>query len=294
MKNKLSFWEKLKAYRLKNNVVIVVILFAIVVLSVLIYLSPQARHNDVSANILMAVFTSFLATIMSLVAEIYVKYKDNERDQFLEDIHTFGINNLNKNKEEVLAELLKDCDSMIWISGYRLIMTNRIKKDVADAIRRGAEVKAILCPPWSQAFHMVYGTNAKVADNYFQVLYAIYQAKEGIENKEYSIYFTDKPLFSDTYKVDQNLVTGPYMHNRDGEYKRLMAKDFFSYNLVKKSRLYELVESEFLTLCEEATYELDWEKFARAFEEQETKDLNDEQKCRLLQEACVPRVICEK
>ena len=71
MKNKLSFWEKLKAYRLKNNVVIVVILFAIVVLSVLIYLSPQARHNDVSANILMAVFTSFLATIMSLVAEIY-------------------------------------------------------------------------------------------------------------------------------------------------------------------------------------------------------------------------------
>ena len=217
MKNKLSFWEKLKAYRLKNNVVIVVILFAIVVLSVLIYLSPQARHNDVSANILMAVFTSFLATIMSLVAEIYVKYKDNERDQFLEDIHTFGINNLNKNKEEVLAELLKDCDSMIWISGYRLIMTNRIKKDVADAIRRGAEVKAILCPPWSQAFHMVYGTNAKVADNYFQVLYAIYQAKEGMENKEYSIYFTDKPLFSDTYKVDQNLVTGPYMHNRDGE-----------------------------------------------------------------------------
>ena len=115
-----------------------------------------------------------------------------------------------------------------------------------------------------------------------------------MENKEYSIYFTDKPLFSDTYKVDQNLVTGPYMHNRDGEYKRLMAKDFFSYNLVKKSRLYELVESEFLTLCEEATHELDWEKFARAYEEQETKDLNDEQKCRLLQEACVPRVIREK
>lgn len=294
MKNRLSFWEKLKAYRLKNNVVIVIVLFWIVVLSIVLYLVPGIRHDAVLGNILMAVFTSFLATIMSLIAEVYVKFKDNERDQFLEDIHTFGIDNLNKNKEDVLKELLKDSDNMIWISGYRLIMTNRIKADIAEAIRRGAEVRAILCPPWSEAFHMVYGTNAKVADNYYQVLYSIYKAKEGMENRDYKIYFINKPLFSDTYRVDQNLVTGPYMHNKDGEYKRLMAKDFFSYNLVKKSRLYELVESEFLTLCNEAGYELDWEKFAKAYEEQESKDLNDEQKCRLLQDACIPRTDCNK
>lgn len=58
---------------------------------------------------------------------------------------------------------------MIWISGYRLILTCELKKDIYDSILRGADLKAIICPPWSDAFKMVYGSNEKVVDNYLKV-----------------------------------------------------------------------------------------------------------------------------
>ncbi|MBW4840442.1 MAG: hypothetical protein KZY74_13695 [Paenibacillaceae bacterium] len=43
-------------------------------------------------------------------------------------------------------------------------------------------------------------------------------------------------------------MTGPYMHNRDEDDHRITANDFFTYNLIKKSRLYNLVENEYMTL----------------------------------------------
>ena len=51
--------------------------------------------------------------------------------------------------------------------------------------------------------------------------------------------------------MDQNLITGPYMHNSDLDYHR-MAKDFFSYTIVRDTELYDIVDGEFKTLCNEA------------------------------------------
>lgn len=284
METKLSLWGKIKAYRLKNNFIVMVFLVVIFLLSFVVYLQPAARNNDVVSNIAMALFTSLLATIFAMCAEIYVQFKSYENDQFLEDIHTFGIANLNKNKEVLLRDLLRECDRVIWISGYRLIMTNHLKVDIGAAVERGVEVRAVLCPPWTAAFQMVYGTHEKVMNNYYQVLHAIDEArKDGVI---YDIRFTDKPLFSDTYKVDQNLVTGPYMHNRDKEYNRIMAKDFFSYNLVKKSKLYNIVESEYLTLCDEAVQVLNWEKFREAYNAVKRGDLREAEKIAMLESAC--------
>ena len=284
METKLSVWGKIKAYRLKNNVIVMVFLAVVFVLSFVVYLQPEARKNEVVSNIAMAIFTSLLATIFAMCAEIYVQFKTNENDQFLEDIHTFGIANLNKNKEVLLRDLLHDCERIIWISGYRLIMTDHLKSEIGEAIRRGANVKAILCPPWTTAFQLVYGKREKVMDHYFQVLHAIDEAAR--QGGNYDIRFTEKPLFSDTYKVDLHLVTGPYMHNKDKEYNRIMAKDFFSYNLVKKSKLYNIVEGEYLTLCEEAVCVLNWERFREAYKISLTSDLRETEKIELLKNAC--------
>lgn len=287
MKSRLSIWEKMKAYRLKNNVVVMIFLVVIVIISLVVYIQPGAQGSVVVSNIALACFTSLLATIFAMCAEIYVQFKARENDQFLEDIHTFGIADLNKDKEVVLRDLLEDCDNTIWISGYRLILTNHIKSEIAEAIERGAAVKALLCPPWTTAFRLVYGEYEKVMDNYFQIFHAISRAKKN-SKESFEIFFTKKPIFSDTYRIDQHLVTGPYMHNKSEEYNRIMARDFFSYNLVKKSTLYSLIENEFLTLCEEATLVLNWERFDEAYEIMQKGDLREEEKIKLLRDACDP------
>ena len=106
--------------------------------------------------------------------------------------------------------------------------------------------------------------------------------------QKFKVFIVEKPIFSDTYRVDQNMVTGPYMHNKDTEYGRIMAKDFFSYNLVRKSRLYELVENEFLTLCDEAVLSLNWERFNEAYDVLQVSDLTEQAKIELFKNACDP------
>ena len=220
-----------------------------------------------------------------MCAELYVQYKTHENDQFLEDIHIFGIANLNNDKESLLREFLADCDKTIWISGYRLIMTNHLKSDIAQAVKRGAVVTTLVCPPWCEGFQLVYGKNEKVMDNYFEVFHAISAARTD-KSKDFPVLFTKKPLFSDTYKVDQRLVTGPYMHNKDDEYHRIMAKDFFSYNLVKKSKLYDLVESEYRVLCAESYLKLNWDRFDEAYRQYCESDWREEEKIKAFQDAC--------
>lgn len=141
--------------------VVLIAVSVIFVVSFLVYLIPECRNNEVFSNIALALFTSLLATIFSVGAELYVEYKSMEKDVFLEDIHTFGIANLNLDKRKLLENLLEDADKEIWISGYRLILTNQIKNNIVAAVNRGATVTTVACPPWSEAFKMVYGSNEK-------------------------------------------------------------------------------------------------------------------------------------
>lgn len=285
MEKKLSLWARVKAYRLKNNVVVMFFLVLIIGISLVIYTSPLCRGNEVLANIALAVFTSLMATVLAMCAEIYVKFKTYENDQFLEDIHKFGIANLNQDKGNLLRTLLNECDNEIWISGYRLILSDTLADDIAEAIMRNATGKAVICPPWSEAFCMVYGENEKVMDYYYNVFHAISMAKNKSKGN-FDIHFIDKPIFSDTYKIDQNIVTGPYMHNRDDKWNRTMAKDFFSYILVKESQLYKLVVAEYKTLFEEAKYSLNWERFDQVYQYKLANDWCEREKREALLSAC--------
>lgn len=285
MQRNLSIWAKLKAYRLDNNVYVLMMLFVSVLASFSIYMIPFFREIKFLPEIALACGTSLMATIFVVITDVYVKYKNHKNDQFLEGVHQFGINNLHFNKQKLLEQLLVDCDKEVWISGYRLILTSRITDHLEKAAKRGAKIKILISPPWNEAFQSVYGAHDKVMDNYFKVFQSIARSCPDVETS-CEIRFTNKPIFNDTYKVDAHLITGPYMHNRDDEHHRITANDFFTYELVKRSRLYNLVESEFITLWEEAEDTLVWSQFPKVMEEFRNKDLRESEKIELMQSAC--------
>lgn len=290
MNSRRSIWQKLQAYKLHNNVYVVIMLAVSVAGSILIYVSPL-RESRFVPELALACATSLLASIFQLVSDIYVKYKNLENDKLLEGIHEFGINDLHFNKQQLLEHLLKSCDREVWVSGYRLILTSKISPSLSQAIKQGAVLKILISPPWMDGFPLVYGENERVIDNYCKVFSAIAKAcREANRPVEQvcEVRFTKKPLFSDTYKVDLHIVTGPYMHNRDEDDHRITANDFFTYNLIKKSRLYNLVENEYMTLWEEADSVLVWEAYAKASEQIRIQDLREKEKIELMQEASQP------
>lgn len=290
MNSKRSLWQKLQAYKLHNNVYVVLMLAASVLGSILLYVSPL-RESRFVPELALACATSLLASIFSLVSDIYVKYKNHENDKLLEGIHEFGINDLHFNKQLLLEHLLKTCDKEVWVSGYRLILTSKISTSLSQAIKQGAVIKILISPPWLDGFQLVYGDYDPIIDNYCKVFNAIAKACREAERPVEQICevrFTKKPLFSDTYKVDLHIVTGPYMHNRDEDDHRITANDFFTYNLIKKSRLYHLVENEYITLWEEADSLLVWDNYAKASEKIRTNDLREKEKIELIKNACRP------
>lgn len=284
MQRKLSVWAKLKAYRLENNVYVLILLMVSVLISFSFYVMPFFREVKLVPELALACATSLLATIFCVITDVYVKYKSHKNDQFLEGIHEFGISNLHFNKQKLLEDLLVDCDKEVWISGYRLILTSRITSHLVEAVKRGAVIKILISPPWKEGFKSVYGENDKVLDNYYKVFQSIASACTDVK-AICEIRFTNKPLFNDTYKIDTHLITGPYMHNRDEEHHRISAKDFFTYDLIKRSRLYDLVENEYRTLWEEAEEILVWSEFMRIAEDFRTRDLREKEKIELIQSA---------
>ena len=289
MNKKYSFIQKIHAYKLEPQIAVVGIVIVIFFVSFFLYHIPYLSNNEVASNLLLAIFTSLLVTVFTMVADIVVSYRSHQNETFFEDMHEFGIGSLNGDKETALREHLKECDKVIWISGYRLIMTEHLKNEIHDDILRGAPVYAVICPPWTDAFKMVYGTNEKVMDYYFKVFGSMLSAKNDAHRKddELEIHFLNKPIFSDTYRVDQHLITGPYMHNKDPEFKKMMAKDFFSYNVVRESSLYQIINEEFLMLfSDESQWQLDWTKFEKAYKKYDDEDLNDKEKIDLFRDSC--------
>ena len=287
MDHKLSLREKLEAYKLTTNVYILALLLLGTAISIGLYVLPVFSSVPFFNELALAAATSFLASIFCLFSDVYVQYRNCERDGLLSGLHEFGIQDLHFNKGDLLSSLLASCEKTVWISGYRMILTNRLAPKFRQAMERGASAKVLLCPPWSQGFQVVYGCKEKVADNYLNVIHALYDGCGG-NLERCHVRFTHKPLFNDTYRLDNEIVTGPYMHNRDSEHHRITANDFFTYDLIRKSRLYELVEDEFLTLWEEAKEELDLSRFPALWETVQDGDLRDTDKLKMLQDLCLP------
>ena len=290
-----TLWQRLKDYGLMNTVYVLgLLLFATVVSALIFYYLYTTGDHGFWFELMLAVATSLLASMFCMVSELIVKYKECENDKLVKGLHEFGISDLHFDKKALLKELISKCQKDCWISGYRLILTKGLSTDLTELIIERREIRILVCPPWTDAYKSVYGTKDQSIDNYYWILKAILNGAEGdiaMADKLCRVRFTNKPLFNDTYKVDDYLVTGSYMHNRDAEHGRITASDFFCFDLQKKTQLYRRIYEEYETLWEEAAGELDWAKFDAAYKQMKQEDLREAERIELLQNAFVQLTI---
>ena len=287
MNHELSFFDKLRAYKLANNLYVLIFLTISMLISLALYILPVFQPDSFFPELALAMATSLLASIFCLISDVYVQFKNSEKDQLLEGMHEFGINNLHFNKQELLEHLLPECEKELYLSGYRLILLDKLAPLLTKAAERGVQIRMVVSPPWFDSFQLVYGEKEKVIDHYCRVFHAISCPCENPE-QQCQVRFINKPLFSDTYRVDHHLITGPYLHNKTLFDGRITANDFFTYDLIRKSRLYELVDGENKTLWDEATMQLNWERFNEAYRDIRNNDYREVEKIELIFKACDP------
>lgn len=272
--NRLTLWERIKARHLESDIYAILVSAIIFAVSTYLYYFQPVR-SEMFGEFQLAVSTSLLATIFISIVDFYTKYRSFEKSEFIESLYAFGIHNLYFNKQDVLTRLIDKAQSEIWVSGYRLILTERIATHLHDARRRGVSITMLLCPPWSYTHELVYGDVEDSLGRYvnlFKMIVDNVQSDAGTV----SIRFTDKPLFNDTYLCDNTIVTSPYMHNRDITHGVITAADFFTYEVDEHSRLFDLLKSEYTVLYESAPYELTYDEMVAALSEIEknSRDLS--------------------
>lgn len=280
----LGLWGKIVSYHLQTNVYALIGLFTIGVISVWTYYFFH-QDNGFTANLWLAIATSIMASFLLLLSETYVKYKSHQNDLFLEGITKLGIANLHFDRRELLADMIDQCEKELWICGYRYHLNAELALQISNCAKRGTAIRMLIVPPWLEAFKLVYGDKERITDNYITVLNMIddalptAQTKDSIDLSQIEVRFVNKPLFSDTYKADHAIITGPYMHNTDPLYGRLFAGDFFTYELHQRSLLYDRVLEEYEALWSEADMVLDWEIYSHKVRERlRNCDFNDGEK----------------
>lgn len=286
-RERLGFLGRIVAYHLQSNVYALLALSVLTVVFILLY-AESADTGGFIANLWLAISTSLMASVLVLAAETFVKFRQHKNDLFLEGITKLGISNLHFDRSGLLSELLEKCDRTFWAVGYRHILTRSLIDQVEAVADRGVTIRLLVVPPWTESFRLVYGEHERVADNYIAILRAIVHGRGGARLDDIQVRFVNQPLFNDTYKVDDTIVTGPYMHNRDRDHGKITANEFFTYELHRSSRLHELVLGEFETLWEMAEEQLDWSLFLERMERLWVEDRTEAGRLELLREACVP------
>lgn len=292
-RRRLGMLGRISAYHLQTNIYALLLLVLLGLVAVFMYFR-SASTEGFAANLWLAFATSLMASILVLLSETFVKYRAHQNDVFLEGIAKLGISNLHFDKQSLLSELMDECSRTLWAVGYRCILTSNLADKVELAASRKVAIRLLIVPPWTDSFRLVYGEQEKVADNYLAILLAVLRGSGDQVASNIEVRFVDRPLFNDTYRVDDVVVTGPYMHNADSLYGKLSANDFFTYELHRASHLHGLISDEFEVLWQAAESQLDWTLFCRLADELPAMDLNDQQKLAKLRQASVPRTAVDR
>ena len=286
---KIRFQQYIQQYRLGGNFLFCGLLFAVTVLFLLVWLFTG---DGISHELALAIATSLMASLLCLVSDTFLKIRESKNDTYINTLKSYGIANLQFNKNEILERLIPHCRKEIWISGYRLVMTGKatFRSALVTACRRSRHlrIRLLATPPWTEAFRLVYGEE-DVTLNYLNVLRDLAECVEQ-QGVELEVRFSEKPLFSDTYKVDDRFITGPYLHCADKYHNRITAKDFFSFDITSTgSELYQLFYSDYTTIWTEATCRLDVAAFARQVEGvADFSRMSAADRTQLLRSCCVP------
>ena len=286
---KASLPQYIQQYRLGNNLFFGLLLLLItgVFLSLWIFSDSGIVHE-----LALAIATSLMASLLCLISDTFLKIRESKNDKYINTLKSHGIANLQFNKNELLEVLLPHCRNEIWISGYRLVMTGKatFRQALVTACKRSRNlnIKLLVTPPWTEAYRLVYGSE-DVSVNYLRVLKDLSECREAY-GLALEVHFSQKPLFSDTYKVDNRFITGPYLHCADKYNDRITAKDFFSFDIASPdAELYELFQNDYMTLWNEAPTKLDIAKFAKKIRPlSDFSALTKEQRLQLMLDCCIP------
>ena len=95
-----------------------------------------------------------------------------------------------------------------------------------------------------------------------------------VETHKIGIEYERLPVFNDTYKVDNRIITGPYLHCTDPRNRRLItAKDFFSLDITDSNKeLYRLMEADYISVWEQSSEYFDNEKLLDLFDSHDKFD----------------------
>ncbi len=294
--SKTSLKQYINQYRLSGNIFFFSLLSVISILFIFIWINSD---SEIVHELSLAVATSFMASVLCLLSDTFLKIRESKNDKFISTLKSFGIENLQFNKNELLEKAIPNCRKEIWISGYRLIMTSKpsFRNALVAACKRSKNmtIRILAVPPWSKTYSLVYGEE----DTSLNYIYIFKDLVNCMHNYglNLEIRFTEKPIFSDTYKIDDRFITGPYLFCADRYKNRITAKDFFSLDIINKEKeLYQLIMSDYTTIWDEAYAELDNELFFEKLSELENEKsitvLSKQEKESLLQSSC--KIISEK
>lgn len=112
----------MKQYRLTGNFLFLLLL---VVLTAAFVTAWSLTDGGVLHELSIAFATSLIALALCLLSDTLLKYKESQNDEYINNLKSFGIENLRFHKDELLELLIPKCRNEIWITGYRLIMTGK-------------------------------------------------------------------------------------------------------------------------------------------------------------------------
>ncbi len=279
-----SLRQYISQYKLGGNIFFAVILAIISTACILLWVTLSA---EMTKELMLAIATSLMASFLCLVSDTFLKIRESKNNAFISKFKDFGIENLHFDKSEVLEALIPKCREEIWISGYRLIMTSKtpFRNALVLACKRSKNLKMkILCvPPWSDIYKFTYGHD-DVTANYLIVFKDLCECVK-TQGLELEVRFANHPLFSDTYKVDDRFITGPYLNCADRYNNKITAKDFFTLDVDgKETKLYKIIYDDYMTVWNEAETKINVEKLTQAMDGiKDFKNLSTEERLSILQ-----------
>ena len=254
---KRSFIDVISQYHLFGSFAFFVMLVVFAVTFVILWLDSDSR---ILHELSIAFATSLIASALCLLSETLIKYIESKNDEYIFRLRSFGIENLLFHKDSVLKKIIPKCRKELWITGYRLIMTAKgsFRSAIEKACEntRGLHIRLLFVPMWSDTYKKVYSDDVSLC--YVKVFYTLCRCIEEY-GADVEIRITDKPIFNDTYKVDERIITGPYLHCADSRNRSLItAKDFFSLDITDSNKeLYRLMDSDYVSVWEQSTERFD-------------------------------------
>lgn len=264
-----SLFKRLRVYGLLGNCIILIILVALFLCSLLVYLSIK---KEPVLSLSLSIFTSLLASIICISADLIITYIKNEHDLFVRSMRETGIRRLHFDKLIRLDDLMKSAKEEISFIGYRLILTRELLPSIVSAQKARVSIRLLISPFWGESYNLIYGDSRseRIIDNYKVILDIMCNCPSTSE-----VRFLDVPFFSDTYIIDDIVITSPFLHVLEkNSTQKISAKSFYTYEIEPGKPAHGLFKEEFEFLWIKAKSRVCWKSYVKMSVKFRTSDLN--------------------